>query len=183
MELYLVRHAVAHPRDAQRWPDDGSRPPTSAGEDRFPPRRRGGCAGRSRTESQRADIDPSHRKRHPAVDGVQEGWGGVPSAGRQLAPRLGIAPVVRQPEGAALSGKVKASDSPAPTLSNPIPLTTSSTSVRNPRKILATLPRASMTVKSWRTASFLNSASSMRWYCMKLSWTFGPRMKSIPDSQ
>ncbi len=35
MELYLVRHAVAHPRDAQRWPDDGRRPLTSAGEDRF----------------------------------------------------------------------------------------------------------------------------------------------------
>jgi len=35
MELYLVRHAVAHLRDAKRWPDDGKRPLTPAGEDRF----------------------------------------------------------------------------------------------------------------------------------------------------
>ena len=35
MYLYLVRHAVAHKRDAQRWPDDGERPLTPEGEEEF----------------------------------------------------------------------------------------------------------------------------------------------------
>ena len=35
MELYLVRHAVAFPRDAERWPDDGRRPLTPQGEEYF----------------------------------------------------------------------------------------------------------------------------------------------------
>lgn len=34
-DLYLVRHAVAHERDAQRWPDDSKRPLTPEGEERF----------------------------------------------------------------------------------------------------------------------------------------------------
>jgi len=33
--LYLVRHAVAHKRDPERWPDDGDRPLTPEGEDEF----------------------------------------------------------------------------------------------------------------------------------------------------
>jgi len=33
--LYLVRHAVAHKRDAERWPDDGQRPLTPEGEEDF----------------------------------------------------------------------------------------------------------------------------------------------------
>jgi phosphohistidine phosphatase len=33
--LYLVRHAVAHKRDAQRWPDDSKRPLTPEGEEEF----------------------------------------------------------------------------------------------------------------------------------------------------
>ena len=33
--LYLVRHAVAHPRDVNRWPDDGERPLTPEGERDF----------------------------------------------------------------------------------------------------------------------------------------------------
>jgi phosphohistidine phosphatase len=33
--LYLVRHAVAHKRDAERWPDDSERPLTPEGEQEF----------------------------------------------------------------------------------------------------------------------------------------------------
>lgn len=35
MDLYLVRHAIAHDRDPSRWPDDGERPLTPEGERRF----------------------------------------------------------------------------------------------------------------------------------------------------
>lgn len=35
MNLYVVRHAVAHERDADRWPDDARRPLTPEGEERF----------------------------------------------------------------------------------------------------------------------------------------------------
>ena len=33
--MYVVRHAVAHKRDAERWPDDGERPLTPEGEAEF----------------------------------------------------------------------------------------------------------------------------------------------------
>lgn len=35
MELYVVRHAVAFKRDAERWPDDGERPLTPEGTEEF----------------------------------------------------------------------------------------------------------------------------------------------------
>ncbi len=35
MKLYIVRHAVAHDRDYERWPDDSLRPLTPEGEERF----------------------------------------------------------------------------------------------------------------------------------------------------
>lgn len=35
MDLYLVRHAVAHERDPDRWPDDSERPLTPEGEETF----------------------------------------------------------------------------------------------------------------------------------------------------
>ena len=35
MYLYLVRHAVAHKRDPERWPDDSERPLTPEGEEDF----------------------------------------------------------------------------------------------------------------------------------------------------
>lgn len=35
MDLYVVRHAVAHKRDENRWPDDAKRPLTPEGEERF----------------------------------------------------------------------------------------------------------------------------------------------------
>ncbi|MBA2693371.1 MAG: histidine phosphatase family protein [Rubrobacter sp.] len=35
MKLYLVRHAVAHDRDYDRWPDDSLRTLTPEGEERF----------------------------------------------------------------------------------------------------------------------------------------------------
>lgn len=37
MDLYLVRHAIAHKRDPERWPDDANRPLTPEGEERFVP--------------------------------------------------------------------------------------------------------------------------------------------------
>ena len=35
MQIYLVRHAIAENRDAERWPDDAERPLTKAGEESF----------------------------------------------------------------------------------------------------------------------------------------------------
>ncbi len=35
LDLYVVRHAVAHKRDGERWPDDSERPLTPEGEGRF----------------------------------------------------------------------------------------------------------------------------------------------------
>ncbi len=35
MDLYLVRHAIAEDRDAARWPNDGDRPLSAKGIDRF----------------------------------------------------------------------------------------------------------------------------------------------------
>jgi phosphohistidine phosphatase len=35
LDIYLVRHAVAHKRDPERWPDDRLRPLTSEGEKDF----------------------------------------------------------------------------------------------------------------------------------------------------
>jgi phosphohistidine phosphatase len=35
MDLYIVRHAWAEERDDSRWPDDGQRPLTSEGKERF----------------------------------------------------------------------------------------------------------------------------------------------------
>jgi phosphohistidine phosphatase len=35
LNLYFIRHAVAHKRDADRWPDDARRPLTPEGEERF----------------------------------------------------------------------------------------------------------------------------------------------------
>ena len=35
MYVYLIRHAVAHKRDQERWPDDSGRPLTPEGEEEF----------------------------------------------------------------------------------------------------------------------------------------------------
>lgn len=35
MDLYLVRHAVAHVRSSERWPNDADRPLTQEGEEAF----------------------------------------------------------------------------------------------------------------------------------------------------
>ncbi len=35
MDIYIVRHAVAHKRDADLWPDDSKRPLTPQGEEQF----------------------------------------------------------------------------------------------------------------------------------------------------
>lgn len=41
MEIYLVRHAIAHERDPGRWPDDALRPLTEEGSARFASAARG----------------------------------------------------------------------------------------------------------------------------------------------
>jgi phosphohistidine phosphatase len=35
LNVYLIRHAVAHKRDQERWPDDSGRPLTPEGEEEF----------------------------------------------------------------------------------------------------------------------------------------------------
>lgn len=35
MEVFLVRHAIAHARSVKRWPDDAKRPLTPAGKQKF----------------------------------------------------------------------------------------------------------------------------------------------------
>jgi phosphohistidine phosphatase len=35
LNVYLIRHAVAHKRDQERWPDDSRRPLTPRGEEKF----------------------------------------------------------------------------------------------------------------------------------------------------
>jgi phosphohistidine phosphatase len=41
MDLYLVRHAIAEDRDPARWPDDGDRPLSAKGIERFEREARG----------------------------------------------------------------------------------------------------------------------------------------------
>ncbi len=41
MDLYLVRHAIAEDRDPMRWPDDGDRPLSAKGIERFEQEARG----------------------------------------------------------------------------------------------------------------------------------------------
>lgn len=43
-ELIVIRHAIAHERNATRWPDDGKRPLTGPGRARFRKAARGICA-------------------------------------------------------------------------------------------------------------------------------------------
>ncbi|MGI9116098.1 MAG: SixA phosphatase family protein, partial [Gaiellales bacterium] len=40
-DVVIVRHAIAEERDPQRWPDDGLRPLTAFGRERFAPAARG----------------------------------------------------------------------------------------------------------------------------------------------
>src|SRR5262245_59532203 len=35
MDLFVIRHAEAYPRDPERWPDDARRPLTRSGENAF----------------------------------------------------------------------------------------------------------------------------------------------------
>jgi phosphohistidine phosphatase len=41
VELFLVRHAIAHDRDPKQWPDDADRPLTEEGEELFQQAARG----------------------------------------------------------------------------------------------------------------------------------------------
>ena len=84
MDLYLVRHAIAAPRDAHRWPDDSLRPLTPDGKALF----RAGAGGLRRlgVEVEAVLASPYVRAWHTAVIlAKQAGWPS-PEASRALEP-------------------------------------------------------------------------------------------------
>lgn len=86
MDLYIVRHAAAHGRDPDRWPDDSERPLTREGEESF----RSASRGLARI-APRADalISSPYRRawRTAEVLSELEGWP-PPEATPVLEPTL-----------------------------------------------------------------------------------------------
>jgi phosphohistidine phosphatase len=76
MELYLVRHAIAEERDAERWPDDALRPLTDDGRRRF---KRAAAGLRRLVPVVDALLSsPYLRARETAeILAKEAGWGGV----------------------------------------------------------------------------------------------------------
>ncbi len=73
MYLYLVRHAVAHGRDPERWPDDSRRPLTPEGEEDFRGAARG--LGRVVPEVEALLSSPYERAwRTAEILAEQAGW-------------------------------------------------------------------------------------------------------------
>ena len=73
MYLYLVRHAVAHKRDSERWPDDTRRPLTPEGEEGFRGAARG--LGRVVPEVETLLSSPYERAwRTAEILAEQAGW-------------------------------------------------------------------------------------------------------------
>jgi phosphohistidine phosphatase len=72
LDLYVVRHAVAHQRDEDRWPDDSKRPLTQRGEERF--RRAAGGIIRLVPEVGLVLSSPFARARRTAEILEQAGW-------------------------------------------------------------------------------------------------------------
>ena len=73
MYLYLVRHAVAHKRDPERWPDDSRRPLTPEGEEEFRDAARG--LGRVVPEVEALLSSPYERAwRTAEILAEQPGW-------------------------------------------------------------------------------------------------------------
>jgi len=71
--LYLVRHAVAYSRDAERWPDDSRRPLTPEGEEEFRGAARG--LGRVVPDVEALLSSPYERARRTAeILSEQAGW-------------------------------------------------------------------------------------------------------------
>ena len=72
MNLYVVRHAVAHKRDEDHWPDDAKRPLTPEGENRF--RRAAGGIVRFAPEVEMVLSSPFARAWRTAKILEQTGW-------------------------------------------------------------------------------------------------------------
>ena len=72
MNLYIIRHAVAHKRDAELWPDDSKRPLTARGEERF--RRAAGGILRLVPQVEVALSSPFARAWRTAEILEQSGW-------------------------------------------------------------------------------------------------------------
>jgi phosphohistidine phosphatase len=72
VDLYVVRHAVAHKRDGERWPDDAKRPLTPEGEERF--RRAAGGILRYAPEVEAVLSSPFVRTWQTAEILEQAGW-------------------------------------------------------------------------------------------------------------
>jgi phosphohistidine phosphatase len=72
VDLYVVRHAVAHKRDEDRWPDDTKRPLTPEGEERF--RRAAGGIVRFVPEVELVLSSPFVRAWRTAEILEQTGW-------------------------------------------------------------------------------------------------------------
>ena len=86
MYLYLVRHAVAHGRDPERWPDDSRRPLTPEGEEDFRGAARG--LGRVVPEVETLLSSPYERAWQTAdILAEQTGWP-APEAFPALEPEV-----------------------------------------------------------------------------------------------
>ncbi|HZA47107.1 MAG TPA: histidine phosphatase family protein [Rubrobacter sp.] len=88
MYLYLVRHAIAHGRDPERWPDDSRRPLTPEGEEDF----RGAARGLGRVVPE-VDIllSSSYERawRTAEILAEQAGWPapeGIPALEPEIPP-------------------------------------------------------------------------------------------------
>ncbi|CAN5352603.1 phosphohistidine phosphatase SixA [soil metagenome] len=84
MDLYLVRHAIAEPRDSARWPDDSERPLTAAGIERFRAAARG--LRRLGVEVDAVLASPYVRARHTAELLTKEAAWPSPEECRELEP-------------------------------------------------------------------------------------------------
>ena len=84
MDVYLVRHAIAHERNAARWPDDSLRPLTAEGKRKFRK-----AAARPRAclpKSARVLTSPFVRARETADDPVHVAKLRKPIEAPELAP-------------------------------------------------------------------------------------------------
>ena len=83
MDLYVVRHAVAHKRDAEHWPDDSRRPLTPEGEQKF--REAAGGLLRVVPEVEVVLSSPFERAWRTARILAESGWP-APAACEELEP-------------------------------------------------------------------------------------------------
>jgi phosphohistidine phosphatase len=83
MDVYLVRHAIAHERNRKRWPDDALRPLTAAGKRKFRQAARG--LGRCLPKSARVLTSPFVRARATADTLVRVARLAKPVEAKELA--------------------------------------------------------------------------------------------------